>query len=221
MSLGDLNINGAVGEDMPVPTSPSDFIDGYALSKARGEKVVLAANGNNGLSTVCLRPAIIYSSDDGKLAEAVLKGTLKEMIGDGTNVIDFVWADTVASAHVKAYTALRNPTNNVVAGKAYHVSQGVPTTVGDFFSSEHWKVPRPRNVPFGLVLFLAHINLTVYRAIGVAPIDFFLRPDSIKFMAGRSWWFKADRAKEDFGFEPLLSVEDTIKHMRAQADRRK
>ncbi len=74
MRLGDLNINGAVGEDMSVPTCPRDFIDGYALSKARGEKVVLAANDHGRLSTVCLRPAIIYSSDDGKLAEALLKG---------------------------------------------------------------------------------------------------------------------------------------------------
>ena len=219
MNVNDKDINGKIGEDMPYPSSPGDYIDGYALSKAAGEKVILSANNEHGLSTVCLRPAIIYSADDGKLAEGILRGGLEEMIGDGSNVIDFVWSDTVASAHVRAYSELQNP-DSVVAGKAYHISHGKPCKVGEFFCSEHWKMSRPRKVPFGLVLFFAHINLAVFRAVRVAPFDFYLRPDSIKFMAGRNWWFSISRAEQDFGFQPLKNVQETIKYMRRQVDQR-
>lgn len=39
---------------------PDKFVDAYNESKALAEKIVLEANGRNGLLTVALRPAGIF-----------------------------------------------------------------------------------------------------------------------------------------------------------------
>lgn len=44
-------------ERMPYP---DQFVDAYNESKALAEKIVLEANGRNGLLTVALRPAGIF-----------------------------------------------------------------------------------------------------------------------------------------------------------------
>jgi sterol-4alpha-carboxylate 3-dehydrogenase (decarboxylating) len=44
-------------EDLPYPTVP---MDPYNETKALAEQMVIAANGQNGLMTVALRPASIY-----------------------------------------------------------------------------------------------------------------------------------------------------------------
>ena len=46
-----------VDERLPFPEKS---LDAYNESKAKGEELVLAANGKNGLKTVALRPAGIF-----------------------------------------------------------------------------------------------------------------------------------------------------------------
>ena len=36
----------------------------------------------------------------------------------------------------------------------------------------------------------------------LVAIDFYMRPDSLRFMVGRSWWFSTTRATQDFGYSP-------------------
>ena len=100
----------------------------YARSKALAEQHVLAANGTNGL--VDLRAAAALdlgaarpASDSRDCCERARNGRLRR-IGDGTNLIDTVYVENAAAAHLLAADALQP--GSPVAGRAYFISQGEP-----------------------------------------------------------------------------------------------
>ena len=69
-----------------------------------GEKVVLAANGKQGLATVALRPSGIFGEWDPLFVptavEKAKQGKMKYIVGSGRNMMEFTYAGNVAHAHV-------------------------------------------------------------------------------------------------------------------------
>lgn len=191
------------------------FVDEYACSKAVGEKAVLKANGREGaggqrLYTCSIRPSAVFDGRDRKLGQGLLeKISSNVMFSGGKDVIDFVWAVDLARAHVEAATVLAERRQEI-AGKAIHVGGDSPKQTKDFFGTRDeanpwrtiWGQFPPFSLPFTMILGVATFNFYTYRAIGIAPVDFFLRPDSIRFVGGRSFWFDGSRAKQILGYEP-------------------
>jgi len=68
------------------------------------EKIVLAANGQQGLATVALRPSGIFGEWDRLfvplLVESAKQGKMKFIIGGGKNLMEYTYAGNVADAHV-------------------------------------------------------------------------------------------------------------------------
>ena len=68
------------------------------------EKIVLAANGVEGLATVALRPSGIFGEWDRvfvpQLVDKAKQGKMKYIIGNGKNLMEWTYAKNVADAHV-------------------------------------------------------------------------------------------------------------------------
>ena len=105
----------------------------YPHTKAIAEKLVLEANDAGGLLTCALRPHLIWGPGDQHLIPRLItrarSGQLRQ-VGDGKNLIDAVYVENAAAAHLLAADAL-SP-GSVACGKAYFITNGLysvlPTT---------------------------------------------------------------------------------------------
>jgi len=97
-------------ERMPVP---EDQFDAYNASKAEAEALVLAANGQDGLSTVALRPAGIFGPGDRQatpgLVQVMKNKQTRMQIGDNCNLFDWTYVTNVVKAHLLAADKLLDP----------------------------------------------------------------------------------------------------------------
>src|SRR5207237_4860169 len=103
------------------------FLAAYPETKARAEKLVLAANGARGLATVALRPHLVFGPGDPHLIPRLLdrarRGRLLA-VGDRKNRISLTYVDNAAHAHVDACDRLEPGAAH--AGRAYFIAQTEP-----------------------------------------------------------------------------------------------
>ena len=85
----------------------------YTLTKATAEEDVIAANRQNGDSsmlTVSMRPGTAIGENDpiclGKMITRAREGKMRYQIGDGKNIYDFTYISNLVDAHVLAAQAL-------------------------------------------------------------------------------------------------------------------
>ncbi|KAL6878215.1 hypothetical protein ACP4OV_012385 [Aristida adscensionis] len=111
-----------VNESTPYPDK---FIDTYAESKAEAEKLVIKANGLNGLLTCCIRPGNIFGPGCSVIPRLLLSrvGKFTFIPGDGKNYDDFVYVENVAYSHLCAENALsREEYAKIIGGQVYVTS---------------------------------------------------------------------------------------------------
>ena len=74
------------------------------LLQVEAEKIVLAANGRNGLAVIALRPSGIFGEWDKlfvpTLIDKAKQGKLKYILGNGKNLMEWTYAGNVADAHL-------------------------------------------------------------------------------------------------------------------------
>src|SRR5205814_10595127 len=118
------------GADVSLPYPPH-YDAHYPRSKAMAERAVLAANGPE-LATVDLRPHLVWGPGDNHLVPRILArgraGRLRR-IGDRPNLVDCIYIDNAADAHLLA--AERLSPGSPIAGKPYFISQGEPWPLWD------------------------------------------------------------------------------------------
>lgn len=128
------------GVDESVP-SPARWLNHYLHTKALAERQVLSADGLENLRTCVLRPALIWGPGDRHflpwLVNLARRGRLRR-IGDGTNLLETVYVDNAAEAHLLAADALFRSarfsqsetcdadTTASPAGRAYFITQEEP-----------------------------------------------------------------------------------------------
>ncbi len=187
----------------------SQFLCGYAKSKAMAEKLALSVD-QEVLKTCAIRPHLIWGPGDPHLVPRLLergrKGTLK-IVGDGTNKVDITYIDNVAQAH---FLAAQNLISSASAsGKAYFIGQERPVRmwqwINDLFKRMDvppvtGKVSLPAARTAGSLLETTH---RLMRRAG--------EPKMTRFLAeqlARSHYFSHDRAQQDFGYLPVVSIEE-------------
>lgn len=132
-----------VDERMSIPTEP---LDAYNETKAEAEKLVLEANGKDGLLTCALRPAGIFGEGDRQLLvglkQVMENGQTKYQIGDNENLFDWTYVGNVAHAHLLAADKL----TRVVS--PYEFTFPLPSN--DKSTGDH-RIPTSRARPLGPV----------------------------------------------------------------------
>lgn len=196
-----------VNESHPYPTRHR-FL--YPETKAEAEKLVLAANGRAGMTTISIRPRFVWGPRDTSILPAVL-----EMNAKGA----YAWLDhgrhQTSSCHVaNLVEALVLALEKGQGGHAYFVTDGVDRSIRDTLSSlaETRGVTLPsRNLPSWLARPLSAVVETLWSITGARP------PMSRFAIAMMSSTVTVDdsAARRDLGYRPVITIEDGLRAMRA------
>ncbi len=201
------------GADESLPY-PKHFESYYSETKAKAEKVVLAANGPE-LATVALRPHLIFGPGDPHLVprilDAVRKGRLKR-IGSRPVKVDVTYIDNAAQAHLQA--ADRLAIGSPPAGKAYFISNGEPVELWPFIDrilAEAGLPPLTKSIPAWKARLAGRIFEFVYwlfRLPGEPPMTRF-----VASQLSTSHWYDISAARRDLGYQPTVSVEEGLRRL--------
>jgi nucleoside-diphosphate-sugar epimerase len=196
---------------------PERWISHYAHTKALAERHVLAANGLGDLLCCALRPHLIWGPRDRQLVPRLLQrartGRLRR-VGDGTNLIDMIYVENAADAHLQAADALTP--DSPVPGRAYFISQGEPVNC--------WQWIDQILALAGLPPVKKSISLPLAWNVGAVCelIYGLLRrkedPPMTRFLAAqlaKSHYFDITRAKHDFGYHPRISTAEGMRRLGA------
>lgn len=186
----------------------------YSASKAHAEAAVLQANDVD-LRTCALRPHLIWGPRDNhlvpRLIDRACRGRLRR-VGDGTNLVDMIYVDNAAAAHLLAADALAAP-QSPVAGRAYFLSQGEPVNCWDWIDDLLALADLP---PMRRKISLA----AAWRIGAVCEQIFRLVPDReppmTRFVAcqlAKSHWFDISAARRDFGYEAGVSTAEGMRRL--------
>ena len=191
------------------------FLADYPHSKALAEQSVLAAN-NQELSTIALRPHLIWGPGDPHLVPRVLSRARNKrlaLLGDGSNQVDSTYVDNAAHAHLLALDKL-SPVAPC-AGQAYFISNGEPVSMKQLLNnilSAAQMPPVTRHIHPQLAYALGATLEYVYRSLGVKN-----EPVMSRFVARQlstHHWFNLDKARKDLGYEPLIQLEEGFERLR-------
>lgn len=204
------------GIDESVPY-PRRWLCHYAHSKALAEQHVLRSNGRNGLLTCALRPHLIFGPRDRhlvpRIVEAGRRGWLRR-IGDGSNLIDTVYVENAAAAHLQAADALTP--GGPVAGQAYFITQGDPVNGWgwiDQLLAIAGLPPLKKSCSFPIGWLVGAAYETIYKVLRLKG-----EPRMTRFLAAelsQSHYFSIDKARADFGYEPKISMDEGMRRLAA------
>ncbi|MDT8389095.1 MAG: NAD-dependent epimerase/dehydratase family protein [Lentisphaeria bacterium] len=208
---------------------PKRYAAVYPESKARAEKMVLAANGwdivvgDDGVSrprverlaTCALRPHLIWGTGDPHLAPRIVNrakaGKLK-IVGTGKNRISMTHVDNAALGHIQAMAALS--ADSPVAGQAYFINDPEPVAMWAWINRLlHGAGAKEldKRVPYRLA-WLAGAALEavhgLFPRLGEPPMTRFVAAQ----LAG-SHWFTCAKAVRDFGYAPKKDLEEAMKSL--------
>jgi nucleoside-diphosphate-sugar epimerase len=189
---------------------PSRWLAHYPHSKALAEADVLSANGDGGLLTCSLRPHLIWGPRDNSLVPRLLararSGRLRR-VGSGKNLVDMVYVENAADAHLQAADAL--VPGSPVAGRAYFISQGEPVNCWDWIDEILALAGLPpvrKSISLRAAWRLGAVIETLYAVLRLKG-----DPPMTRFLAAQlatSHYFDITRAREDFGYEPRVSTAE-------------
>lgn len=197
-------------ESLPYPTR---FHAPYPETKARAERLVLAANGPE-LKTCALRPHLIWGPGDNQLLPRLIEknraGRLRLPSVD--KLIDTVFIDNAAEAHVLALDNLAD--SATAAGKPYFISNGEPLPVGEIISrmlSAAGETPRIKTISPGLAMAVATLVEGFWRLTGRRS-----DPPLSRFVVehlSTAHWYDLSAARRDLGYVPRVSIEEGLERL--------
>ena len=204
------------GVDETAPYPPR-WLCHYPHSKALAERHVLESNGTAGLSTCALRPHLIWGPRDRHLIPRLLAraraGRLRR-VGDGTNLVDTVYVENAATAHLQAADALRP--ESPVAGRAYFISQGQPVNCWQWIDEVLALAELPpvdKSISLKAAWRVGAVLETVYKLLRLKS-----EPPMTRFLAAQlatSHYFDVTRAREDFGYDPKITTAEGMQRLGA------
>ena len=202
------------GVDESVPY-PDHYLSYYPQTKAEAERLVLAANDRE-LATVALRPHLIWGPGDNHLVPRIIergrKGALRR-IGTKNALVDTVYIDNAAQAHVDAANCLK--VGSVVAGKAYFVSNDEPQPLWDIVNAilaAGNAPPVTKAISEKAAYMLGGFLECVYRLLRISS-----EPRLTRFVAeelSTAHWFNLSAAKNDFGYNPAVTIADGMGYLK-------
>jgi nucleoside-diphosphate-sugar epimerase len=204
----------AIDESAPYPKR---WLCHYPRSKALAERLVLADQGDERPLACALRPHLIWGPRDEHLIPRLLaraRGGRLRRVGDGSNLIDMIFVENAAAAHLQAADALRP--GSPVRGRAYFLSQGqaVPCWPWiDEILALAGLPPVRRSLSTRAAWWVGLACEAVYTVLGRSD-----EPPMTRFLAaqlGTSHYFDISRARADFGYEPRVTTAEGMERLAA------
>jgi nucleoside-diphosphate-sugar epimerase len=196
------------GVDESVPY-PEKYHAHYLKTKAMAEQFVIAA-GNEGLKTIILRPHLIWGPQDNHLVPRIIERANRLIqVGDGRNLVDTIYIDNAADAHVLAADRLEQ--NHHLSGRVYFISQDDPVPL--------WEMVNNILKAAGLAPVRRSISRNTAWMIGALLEIFYMmfeisgEPRMTRFLADElstAHWFNIGAAKKDLGYKPKISMEEGL-----------
>ena len=200
-------------ESLPYTERPSTA---YQATKTQAEREALEANREH-LSVVALRPHLIWGPGDPHLVPRILARGRRGRIalpGGGRELVDTVYVDNAADAHVAALDRL-GP-DSACTGKAYFVTNDDPRPMREIVLAilRAGGIADPKVVPIpnGVARFagaLMEKAFTLARAEREPPLTRF-----VVQQLSTAHWFDISAAKRDLGWAPAVSIEDGMERLR-------
>jgi len=189
----------------------------YSKTKKLAEESILKANGKNGLLTSALRPHLIWGPEDPHFIPRLIqkvKDKKLHIIGGGKNLVDVIYVDNAAKAHLKLLKKLSS--SKIPGGKAYFIGQENPVNLWAFINSMLENLgysPCKTKVPFPLAYFLGFILEKFYKLFGVYNKE----PQMTRFLAmqlAKSHYFNHSAAQEDFNYKAEITTKEGLKRLK-------
>ncbi|MDD2582502.1 MAG: NAD-dependent epimerase/dehydratase family protein [Desulfuromonadaceae bacterium] len=202
------------GGDESLPY-PSIYKAHYSKTKALAEQMVLAAASPE-LAVAALRPHLIWGPGDNHLVPRIVAkgraGSLRR-IGTRANLVDTVYVDNAARAHLQA--ADRLTADRAISGKAYFISNGQPLPLWEMVNrilAAAGVPPVTRSISPKLALAagcLCEGLWGVLRLAGEPPLTRFVAHE-----LSSVHWFNIEAARRDFGYQPEISIDEGMIRLR-------
>jgi nucleoside-diphosphate-sugar epimerase len=196
-----------VDESAPYPDA---WLCHYPHTKALAEQHVLTSHGKNGLATCALRPHLIWGPRDRHLIPRVIERARRKQlrrIGDGHNLIDMVFVENAARAHLQAADALA--IESPVGGRAYFISQGAPVNCWDWINeilAVAGLEPVTKTISFRAAWRAGRVLECAHRLLRLQS-----EPRMTCFLAAQlatSHYFDIAAAQRDFGYQPHIATDE-------------
>jgi 2-alkyl-3-oxoalkanoate reductase len=200
-----------INEERPYPLNA---LNSYAQTKTMAEKLILQMNDGKDFMTCSIRPHLIWGPGDPHFFPQVIhrskKGSLR-IVGDGENLVDTIYVENAALAHVLALEHLTPGSR--VGGEAYFIGQERPVKLWDFINQVLTSVkedPVISQIDVAAAYRLGWFLEKTFKLAGIEKPG----PPMTRFVAlnlGKSHYFSHAKAKRDFNYYPRVSIEEGFK----------
>ncbi len=199
------------GVDESVPY-PEKFHAHYPKTKAMAEQLVIKA-ADKDLMTITLRPHLIWGPKDNHLVPRIIEraGRLVR-VGSGKNLVDTIYIDNAAEAHVLAADRLKE--NPGLSGKVYFISQDDPVPLWDLVNDILKTAGHPpvkRAIPRKIAWLMGALFEVVFKMFRIRG-----EPQMTRFLADElatAHWFDIRAAKKDLGYAPTVSIKEGLSRL--------
>jgi nucleoside-diphosphate-sugar epimerase len=208
------NGKGIEGDNESLPY-PNTFEANYPKTKAIAEKKVLEANSNS-LSTVALRPHLIWGPEDHHFLPRLVKKARENklrLIGNNRYLVDCIYIDNAAKAHILASEKL--DINSNISGKAYFITQGKPIYIDELINGILKSANAPiveKKVSMPVAYFAGTLFENIYSFFNIKS-----EPPLTKFMVKQlatPHWFDNSASIRDLGFYADISIEEGMSRLK-------
>lgn len=209
-------VRGATEDEIPLVTKEWDT---YGYTKAIAEKIIIDANGQNGMRTVALRPCGMVGERDQqamwRIAEAIKHGQWKYSIGPCDHLFGMTYVGNIADAHLlaadKISTHASSEDRDAIAGQAFFVGDSEPV-VYHVYIRTLWKlmgadVTKIVVLPLFLAWTVSAFSEGYTKITGrVTAFDMYLYR-----LLTTEQWYSGEKAKRLLGYSPRVSLEEGCK----------
>lgn len=202
----------------PAGRAEPDKVRGhYARSKALGEQIALAANGES-MSVVALRPHLVWGPGDTQLVQRITdraRAGRLVLVGSGLALIDTTFVTNAADAIVAGVDSARR-----AAGHALVISNGQPRTVKETLQRMLLAAGLPtelRTVPAQLAIAAGAGIERVWDVLdkqGDPPMTRFLAEQ-----LATAHWFDQQETRRLLNWQPSIGIEEGFERLAQSASR--
>jgi nucleoside-diphosphate-sugar epimerase len=196
------------GVDETVPY-PEKYHAHYLKTKAMAEQFVIAA-GDERLKTIILRPHLIWGPQDNHLVPRIIERANRLVrVGDGKNLVDTIYIDNAADAHIQAADRLEQDYH--LSGRIYFISQDDPVPLWEMVNNilkRAGLAPVQRSISRNAAWMIGAVLEIFYKMFKISG-----EPRMTRFLADElstAHWFDISAAKKDLGYKPKISMEEGL-----------